>query len=126
VINLWQHSLGEIEKVSAVSKTFDPIKYIEFDSREEFEKSRKNLPKFRQTRSLKVLDNTFAIEDKQFIDAIFERRDVEVDGWIGYKAMAIPMAVYELAAIGKPVKVEDILELKIEKYQGELNKLRGV
>ena len=62
----------------------------------------------------------------QFIDAVLGRGAFEVDAWTGYKAMAIPMAVYESAAIGGPVDVQDVLDLKVEAYQSELNKLIGI
>jgi hypothetical protein len=45
---------------------------------------------------------------------------------IGYKAMAIPMAIYESATIGAPVLVRDVLDLKVEAYQGPLNKMAGI
>ncbi|MPN62868.1 hypothetical protein SDC9_210621 [bioreactor metagenome] len=44
----------------------------------------------------------------------------------GYKAMAIPMAIYESAATGAPVLVQDVLDLKVEKYQTPLNKIAGL
>jgi len=220
--DLFQYHIGDIDRVSAVSTTYDPIKYIKYKNREEFEESRrKGLPRYRKTRSLKDIDpdtlqepvesnledttsailefscgvigtwvisraapgkvdrssalygsegvlswqegiftrdeqpaltwqdmieeymsslstdekeklfpfgitDTFAIEEKQFIDCILGRGPVEVDAWTGYKDMAIPMAIYESAAIGQPVKVQDVLDLKVETYQGELNKIIGI
>lgn len=220
--DLWQHHIGEIDKVYSVSRSFDPVKYIEYDTMDDFEKSRQgDLPRYRKTRSLKDInpetlkepiesnleDTTsailefsngcvgtwvvsrsapgrtdrsnilygsegalswnegifnqkqelvytidelveaymtdlsvddkeklfpfgltapMAIEDKQFVDAIKGKGAVEVDAWTGYKAMAIPMAVYESAAIGAPVSVQDVLDLKVETYQAELNKIIGI
>jgi len=53
-------------------------------------------------------------------------RKVEVDAMTGYKAMAIPMAIYEAATIGAPVLVQDVMNLKVEVYQGPLNKIAGI
>ena len=67
--------------------------------------------------------DTFGVEQKQFFDAIRGEGQVEVTGEVGYKSLAISMAVYESAAIGQPVKLADVEDLKIEVYQAELNKL---
>lgn len=72
------------------------------------------------------LQDTLAIEWKQHFDAVNGIRPVEVDAMTGYKAMAIPMAIYESAAIGAPVLVQDVLDLKVETYQTPLNKLAGL
>lgn len=70
--------------------------------------------------------DTLAIEWKQHFDAINGIRPVEITAEVGYKAMAIPMAIYESATIGGPVLVEDVMKLKVEAYQGPLNKIAGV
>jgi predicted dehydrogenase len=70
--------------------------------------------------------DSLAIEWKQHFDAINGIRPVEVDAMTGYKAMAIPMAIYESATIGGPVLVKDVMDLKIEEYQTPLNKIAGI
>jgi len=56
-----------------------------------------------------------------FCDAILNDREPELDGLQGLKDVSIPMAVYESAWIGKPVKVKDVEEGKIENYQRDIN-----
>ena len=71
--------------------------------------------------------NTVTIEWRCFIETLTAGSAVEVDGMTGYKAMAVPMAVYESAAIGgEAVEMEDILNLNIENYQGPINKRIGL
>lgn len=70
--------------------------------------------------------DTLAIEWKQHFDAISGIRPVEVTAMTGYKAMAIPMAIYESATIGAPVLVQDVMDLKVEAYQAPLNKIAGI
>ena len=66
--------------------------------------------------------NSLAIEWKQHLNALNGIRDVEVTAEIGLNAMAVPMAIYESATINAPVLIEDVLNLKVEKYQEQLNK----
>ena len=67
--------------------------------------------------------DTLAIEWKQHFDAASGIRPVEVTAEVGLNAMAIPMAIYESATTGAPVLVEDVLNLKVEAYQEQINKL---
>lgn len=70
--------------------------------------------------------DTFATELYDFYDSIVNRRMPEVDGWEAYKDMAIPVGFYESAVLGQPVKIEDIEDLKVEEYQGEINERLGL
>lgn len=72
------------------------------------------------------LQDTLAIEWKQHFDALNGLRQVEVDAMTGYKAMGVPMAIYESATLGEPVLMKDVMDLKIEAYQGPLNRLAGI
>ncbi len=65
--------------------------------------------------------NTFAIELYDFHDAVTNNKSPEVDAWEGYKDMAIPLGFYESATLGRPVKVKDLEELRVEEYQREIN-----
>ena len=70
--------------------------------------------------------DTLAIEWKQHIDAINGIRPVEVDAMTGFKAMAVPMAIYESAAAGQSVLVKDVMDMKAEIYQDPINKIAGI
>ena len=49
-----------------------------------------------------------------------------MDGVEAYKDMAIPLAFYESAKLGKPVRVRDVEELRVEEYQAEINERLGI
>jgi len=70
--------------------------------------------------------DTFAIELYDFYVAITEGRKPEVDGWEGYRDMAIPLGFYESSMLNKPVKVKDVEELRVEEYQKEINESLGI
>jgi len=70
--------------------------------------------------------DTFATELYDFYDSVMDKRKPEVDGMEAYKDMAIPLGFYESAALGKPVKIGDIEELKTEEYQKEINQKAGI
>jgi len=53
-------------------------------------------------------------------------RKPELDGLQGLKDVAVPMAVYESAWLGEPVKIKDIENCKIENYQKEINKALNI
>jgi len=72
-----------------------------------------------------VMDS-LSIEWMQHFNALNGIRPVEVTAEVGLNAMLIPMAIYESAFTGVPVLVDDVLNLKIEKYQEEINKLCGI
>lgn len=78
------------------------------------------------TRSLFDFDGTIAIELYDFARSIVERKRPEVDGELGLKAEAIPLAIFESSAIGNPVKVEDVINGKVEVYQKEINDSLGL
>ena len=70
--------------------------------------------------------DSLAIEWQQHFNDVQGIRPVEVTAMVGYKAMAIPMSIYESATIGAPVLVQDIMNLKVEAYQAPLNKIAGI
>jgi len=69
-----------------------------------------------------VMD-TLSVEWMQHFNALNGIRPVEVTAEIGLNAMGIPIAIYESAALGAPVLVEDVLSLKVETYQEKVNKM---
>jgi predicted dehydrogenase len=62
-----------------------------------------------------------AIEVYDFADSIVNNRKPEVDGIDGLKSVAIGLALMESAAINRPLKINEVEELKIENYQKEIN-----
>ena len=70
--------------------------------------------------------DTFATELYDFYTSVMEGSKPEVDGWEAYRDMAIPLGFYESAALGRPVRVRDVEQLKVEEYQAEINDKIGV
>jgi hypothetical protein len=54
------------------------------------------------------------------------KRKPEVDGWEGYKDVSIIFGLYESAALGEAVTIKDAQDLKVEKYQKEINEYVGL
>lgn len=67
-----------------------------------------------------------ALEQLDFARAILEGTKVEVDGLESLKDEAVCFAAYESALIGRPVKVKDVLEQRIESYQKPINESLGI
>lgn len=67
------------------------------------------------------ITETVATELWEFIQAVQGKATVETDALEGYKAEAISIAVYESAAIGAWVTLEEIENLQVEAYQAEIN-----
>jgi predicted dehydrogenase len=63
----------------------------------------------------------FTLECYDFAQAVATGREVEVTAEVGLKAKAIAFAIYESAATGQAVKVEDVLSGRVEVYQRWLN-----
>lgn len=70
--------------------------------------------------------DTFATELYDFYESIVNGRRPEVDASEGYRDMAIPTAFYESAVLGRPVRVRDVEELKVEEYQSDINEKLGI
>jgi len=62
-----------------------------------------------------------AIELWDFADAILRKRKPEVDGYLGRKAEAVPIAVYESSWLGEPVELRRVENCEVENYQREIN-----
>ncbi|MGQ9462654.1 MAG: Gfo/Idh/MocA family protein [Candidatus Fervidibacter sp.] len=63
----------------------------------------------------------FTLECYDFVDAVQNNRPPEVTVEDGLKAKAISIAIYEAAATGKTVKVQDVIEGNVEVYQRLIN-----
>jgi len=70
--------------------------------------------------------NDFATELYDFYDSIVNKRRPEVDMWEAYKDMAIPLGFYESASLGRPVRIKDVEELRVEEYQKGINEKLGI
>ncbi len=68
----------------------------------------------------------FTLECYDFASAVATGRDVEVSAEVGLKAKAIAFAIYESAATGQAVTVDDVLTGKVEVYQRWLNEKWGI
>ena len=70
--------------------------------------------------------DTFAVELKDFADAVRTGSRPEVDGMEGYKAQAICMAIFESAWADRPVSLREIERCETEGYQAEINQALGI
>jgi predicted dehydrogenase len=62
-----------------------------------------------------------ATELWEFVQAVRGKARVETDALEGYKAEAISIALYESAAAGRWVTLEEVENLQVEQYQAEIN-----
>lgn len=72
------------------------------------------------------LQHTMALELREFFDFMHGKRELEVTDETGYLDMALPYAVYEAAATGRSVLMEDVMSLKEETYQKDINEKLGI
>lgn len=63
------------------------------------------------------LTDGFALESYDFLTAVRDGRRPEVDGEEGLRAKAIALAIYESAATGQVVRVDDVLTGRVREYQ---------
>jgi predicted dehydrogenase len=67
-----------------------------------------------------------ALECYDFIEAVRLRRRPDVDGWDGLKAKSMSEAIFESSWCGQAVRVDDVIEGKIEGYQKAINEKWGL
>lgn len=72
------------------------------------------------------INDTVAIELKDFADAILYGNRPEVDGIEGFKDQAICMAAFESSCLNQPVAIRDVEDCRVENYQKEINDNLGV
>jgi UDP-N-acetyl-2-amino-2-deoxyglucuronate dehydrogenase len=72
------------------------------------------------------MEDGFALEIYDFINAIKDRRPPEVDGWTGLQAKAIAIAIYESGHSGEAVRLADVLDGKVDGYQREIDEHWGL
>lgn len=68
----------------------------------------------------------WAVELWDFADALLHSRKPEVDGVMGLRAEAVPMAIYESSRLGGPVEVARVERCEVENYQREINEALGI
>jgi predicted dehydrogenase len=66
-------------------------------------------------------EDPFALTQHDWLDAIRQNRQPEINGWEGLKDLACAYAVLESSLAGKRILVQDVLEGKVEDYQRPLN-----
>lgn len=71
-------------------------------------------------------DHGVELEVYDFLDAVIKRRRPELDGWDGLYAEAISIAFFESTVSGSAVKVDDVINGKVEVYQREINEKWGI
>ncbi len=68
----------------------------------------------------------FALEVCDFLHSIRDGRPPEIDGRQGLQAKAIACAIYESVAANQAVKVQDVIDGKLDAYQGPINQRWGI
>jgi predicted dehydrogenase len=66
-------------------------------------------------------EDAFALTQHDWLDAIRQNRQPEINGWEGLKDLACAYAVLESSLAGRRILVQDVLEGKVEDYQRPLN-----
>ncbi len=68
----------------------------------------------------------FALENMEFLNAIWECREMETSGKEGLRDLAVCYAVIESSRLKRAVKVDDIISGKIGKYEKQINTHYGL
>ena len=72
------------------------------------------------------IEDGFALEVYDFLTAVRDNRPPEIDGDLGLRAKAIALAIYESNATGQVVRVQDVLDGKVDAYQRPINEKWGI
>ncbi|MCC7263602.1 MAG: Gfo/Idh/MocA family oxidoreductase [Candidatus Latescibacteria bacterium] len=72
------------------------------------------------------IQDGFALELLEFIAAIEQGRQPETSGIEGLRDIAPGLAILESSALGRPVKVADVEQCRVETWQGEINQHFGI
>lgn len=72
------------------------------------------------------LDNSFALNQYDWLQAIRERREPETSGWEGLRDMAAAYAILESAHAGRKVEVAEVLEGALREYQRPIDETFGI
>ena len=108
---------GEVEKLDGTKYTINELRDMYLETLSDEEKER--LFPF-------GIEDGFALEVYDFINAIKNRCPPEVDGWTGLQAKSIAIAIYESAWSGEAVSIADVLDGKVNGYQKEIDEHWGL
>lgn len=72
------------------------------------------------------LQDSFALAFVDFLGAIDGRRDSEVSGHEGLSDLSAAFAICESATLGRPVRVDDVLDGSVAAYQAEIDRHYGL
>jgi predicted dehydrogenase len=72
------------------------------------------------------IEDGFALEIYDFLTAVRDGRPPEIDGEQGLRAKAIALAIYESNATDQTVRVQDVLDGKVDAYQRPINERWGI
>jgi predicted dehydrogenase len=72
------------------------------------------------------IQDGFALELGEFLNAIAQGRQPETSGVEGLRDIAPCLAALESSTLKRPVKLNDIEECRIENYQQEINAHWGI
>ena len=72
------------------------------------------------------LRDAFALETRQFVEAIFAGERPEMSGEEGLRDLAAAFAIHESARAGCEVRVDDVVSGAVSQYQDELNERWGI
>jgi predicted dehydrogenase len=67
-----------------------------------------------------------ALEMLDFLDAVLTGGKPETGGVEGLLSVAMIMAALESSVAGRRVTLREVLDLKIEEYQGQINRQLGI
>ena len=71
-------------------------------------------------------EEAYALLQHDWLDAIRKNRKPEIDGWEALKDLACAYAILESSTLCQRIRVEEVLEGRIETYQRGLNEHYGI
>jgi len=72
------------------------------------------------------MTDSFALETLDFLEAIWENREMETSGEEGLRDLAVSYAVIEASRLRQAVKVDDVESGKLMDYENEINAHYGI
>ena len=108
---------GDVEKIDGTKCTLPELIAMYLETLSDAEKDRL-FPR--------GIEDGFALELYDFVDAIKNRRAPEVDGWTGLQGKATSIAIYESGHSGEAVTIADVLDGKVDAYQREIDEKWGL
>lgn len=72
------------------------------------------------------LNDSFALAQHDWLEAIRHRRPPETDGWEGLRDLAAAFAILESSHAGRRVAVQDVFDLHVREYQRPIDEQFGL